>query len=437
LHKAGVSPSILAGASSSRSTATRSTNIDEPATAIFFVQGGTVSRFHQSRATAHRSRALALTVAAMLACACGDDEGTPDDGDASARPDSATQRSDAGDAAAPRDATVDASRDAATDSAAPVDAGPVDPSVPGEDAPTLTEVFYLREGTAPNEKPVIVIAGRDPNGDVTGYRIKLFKGTNAAEVVINQDGDKGSEIVATIPETDRDMSSATFRYYVLPSNDFLVDAAGTDVNVNRIEVIVTDAGGRPSMMKSAMLETKTITGACDPGGYPRCAANLACIAGTGGKFTCSPVMTARTSACAAPLELHPPAMASVTGVLGTSSLWDPPGSCSPNDPKGYPDRIVKLKLDSAATVEISSNNAGTKFDSVLYKLDSCQMAPAMCTAQPCGFCEDDVVTTGTMTSTRAVLTLNNLPAGDHLLVIDSRGQPDDTGGEFELTATIK
>ena len=96
---------------------------------------------------------------------------------------------------------------------------------------------------------------------------------------------------------------------------------------------------------------------------------------------------------------------------------------------------MKLKLASPASkVTLSTVNMFTNFDTSLYLLTACGTNPPACTDPSCK-CADDVA--GPPANVQSILTLTNLPAGDHLIVVDSVPSRDAVGNRFELTVTIQ
>jgi hypothetical protein len=116
----------------------------------------------------------------------------------------------------------------------------------------------------------------------------------------------------------------------------------------------------------------------------------------------------------------------VNGVAEGGSLWDAPLGCATNDPTGRPEGVVVLRMtERADRVRLSTVGSGTNFDTVLYVVPGCPND----TADVMG-CSDDVMGGGGASE----LVLENVPAGDYLVVIDSF---DGNGGNFELRATVE
>jgi hypothetical protein len=135
----------------------------------------------------------------------------------------------------------------------------------------------------------------------------------------------------------------------------------------------------------------------------------------------------RTAQCMGAPVLVPTAGGSV--VMGSAeggSLWDAPSGCASADPTGRPEGVVVLRLtDRADRVRLSTVGSGTSFDTVLYAMPGCPNDNADALG-----CSDDVP----MGAGASELVLENLPAGDYVVVIDSF---DPMGGNFELHAIIE
>lgn len=350
-------------------------------------------------------------MAAWLAACGGKSEGVRDTG--------VEPPSDAGTQPV-KDAAADAK--ARTDAETPeFDAGLYDPITLGNDAPELTKLGYYNDALGAR----IVMQGRDPNGDVASYTIKLFKGNTPALVDVNGDQVAGeSEYTGPIsPIAD----TAAFVYRFEPSLELLD-------NVDTIKVTVFDSGKRASAELTAKLgSAPTPVGgtSCDPMGFVVCAGQSVCTF-NGTRTSCSGVATGRTSACTNALTLAPPEVSSVRAEA-LFSLWDAPGSCLTGDPKQRPDRVVKLRLAAdAAKVTLSTANDYTNFDTSLYLLTKCQSDPAPCANSACA-CADD-----SPGSNKAVLTLTDVKANtDYFIVVDAFRHYDPLKHRFELTATVE
>ncbi|MDB4972310.1 MAG: hypothetical protein JWN48_651 [Myxococcaceae bacterium] len=369
----------------------------------------------------------AWLLAAGLVQACGGSEDAPKDAatvaDAGPTKSDAAAVVDAGRDAGtlPVDAGHDATVDAGRDSDAAADAGPGDPPVPGNDPPKLTKVGFFNDELGAR----IVLQGSDPNGDVAHYTIKFFKGTTA--VLLDADGngdtpDTGSFTNALTPTAGQKDFFARFD----PSLDLLD-------KVDNVKISVDDAMSNVSSELMAVLGPAPVaSGTCSSLGFDRCANNSVCAPGAGASYHCSSLASARASACAAPLVLSPPGVTSVRGTVAPPSLWDAPAGCATNDPVRQPDTMVKLTLATAAsTVVLSTDNANTPFDTMLYRVAMCTASPSPCVDASCA-CAQDI----SPTNPRSQLTLHNLAAGDYWIVVDSFPSTDAKGDAFELTVSL-
>lgn len=357
----------------------------------------------------------------------GEDAGAQDAGRSDAGRDSGA-RQDASDGSV--DAGTDGGKpDAGGDQDAAADSGPLDPIVPGDDPPTLEldDVGYFSDADLGAR---ILLRGRDANGDIASYTLKFFNGTSPVSYDLDNDpetpaANEFTNAIVPIP------NEAGFFVAFEPTSEF---AAAVDT----IKVFVTDEGGRTSEEQTAHRKaTPVVSSLCDPQGFNRCSANKVC-ARQGFNDICTLTTSARTNACSRAAVLNPPAVASVRGHVAQPSLWDAPASCSSGDPTLKPDSVVKLRLSSAAArVVLSTDNEHTNFDTILYILQSCTNQPAACEDSSCP-CSDDVPASGGVSgSNRSVLVLQDVPAGDHLIVVDSFPSGANAGDTFELTVAVE
>jgi hypothetical protein len=207
---------------------------------------------------------------------------------------------------------------------------------------------------------------------------------------------------------------------------------GLDTQVPRLVVTPIDAAGHTGMIKIASpiaQPVRTAGQTCDPRGFDVCASGLTCSPGIVGATTnkCSSSAPMRTQQCNAAPVLEPTSSgAVVVGLVEGGSLWDAPSGCSTNDPTGRPESVVRLRMtERADRVRLSTVGAGTNFDTVLYVVPGCPND----TADVLG-CSDDKP----MSAGASELVLENLPAGDYLVIVDSF---DGNGGNFELHATVE
>lgn len=391
---------------------------------------GTSQQKQTSRFVAH---AMAAAVAASLLGACTSEKKETSDG-GSARPDAGR---DSGLVDSGREDSAIGNDGGAEDagkldgSAAPPDAAILDPITAGNDDPTLTKIGFYNDELGPR----VLILGRDPNGDIASYTIKFFNGES--QVGFNIDNDTDTPDVTEFSNTITPVPNEAGFFLTVDQTEEFVAV------VKDIKVVVTDAGGRKSNELSATLRTvPAATSKCNTYGFDRCSGTNVCTklsttyAHSGDDGSCRPLASARMSACTAALTLAPPAITSVSGRVQTPSLWDPHPGCA--NATLRPDRVVKLKLTAdAAKVVLSTNNANTNIDTVVYQLTSCTTQPPACVDENCP-CVDDILAMGSEPRVnRSRLELRNLPKGDHLFVVDSQPVAGSTGDWFELTVTVE
>ena len=110
-------------------------------------------------------------------------------------------------------------------------------------------------------------------------------------------------------------------------------------------------------------------------------------------------------------------MGFATGHARGVSLWDPPAECLAASALGRPEGLVRLHLAAPmASLTISTAVEETNFDTALYLLPGAGDSED----SPLG-CNDDA------TGSASTLTVENLPAGDYTIVVDSKSM---TGGRF-------
>ena len=382
-----------------------------------------------------RARALGLVLATgMLTGACGGDDNNNKDPEADSGPaarDSGT-RADAGGTT-----TGDAGRDAGSGSVDNrQDAGPLDPTVPGEMAPTLSPeggVAYYQDTDLGTR---ILIRGRDPNGDIASYTMNFLKRNDAgvaSPVSFDLDGDQDMPPTPTFTENIVP-TPAEAGFFVLfePTAEFAMA-------VDTIEVTVKDQGGRVSEKVTATKgPTPMASSSCDPYGFNRCGSTSVCAANTASTFVCTALTAARSGDCSKALELRPNTISKVLGSLRRTSFWDAPSGCLVNNPKRRPDSVVKLRLTAdAAKVTLSTDNPGTTIkDTVLYQVASCAGEPVPCTDNGCPGCADDIG--GTPTNVRSRLELTGLKANiDYFVVVESLPTAEASGSDYEITVTVE
>lgn len=283
-------------------------------------------------------------------------------------------------------------------------------------APEITKVAYLngQGGTR------IVAVGTEPEDDIDSLLIE-FLDLQGNPITIDLDNDEVPESDSFRLDAQGRAADGKFSVRLDPSEEF-------ESQVKQIAVTPRDLADHEGARKTAKLTASPVrsTGqGCDPLGFDVCSATSVCVQGaTGTTFTCRDVNAQRKAECAAapvlPLDGTP-----VIGFASGASLFDAPAGCSSGDPKGRPEAVVKLVLDSpAARLTLTTDLPETTFDTVLYLVPACGET----SAAPLG-CADE-----SASSAAATLELELVPAGSYLVVIDSWGPG---GGQFALSAQVE
>jgi hypothetical protein len=285
-------------------------------------------------------------------------------------------------------------------------------------APELVRVAYVRTDAGAR----ILMTGTEPEDDLAVVRLD-FLDARGNPVAVDLDNDESPESESFDVEAEGLAYGGTF-FLALDSTESFA------AQVPRIAATARDMAGHVGATKTVNLAPPTTRGAaatCDPRGFDVCAAGLACTPGDPAvRNTCQRLTSLQPRVCREAPVLDPAAgVDTVAGRTGGASLWDAPPVCSAGDPVRRPEGLALLRLRSAAaSVTLSTAESGTNFDTVLYVLPGC--APDSAGALGC---VDD-----TEDGAAAVLTLEMVPAGDYLVVVDSWG-PE--GGDFVLTVTVE
>ncbi len=136
------------------------------------------------------------------------------------------------------------------------------------------------------------------------------------------------------------------------------------------------------------------------------------------------------------------------GQAAGPSLFEPPTGCTVPSAVYRPESLLSLSLVAdVSTLTLSTATPETDFDTILYVLPSCTPLPTSATdlaetdggAVTSGIdsgaiaalgCNDDVDGQGYAST----LVLNNVPAGNYIVVVDSFGYQ---GGHYGLTISIQ
>lgn len=285
------------------------------------------------------------------------------------------------------------------------------------EAPELTNFAYQ---TTENGYRIRA-AGLDPDDDI--WRIVLdFQDDTGAPVMLDLDND-GNPDSSTFEIDARGRSKdGSFFVEIEPTQTF-ADA------VERISAKPVDASRREGNRLEASLTrppVQRVGQSCDPMGFDACRANDVCYPGViGEQNTCAPLEGQRRRVCMdAPVISPRTGVTTALGVALGASLWDPPLGCAALDPKGKPDAAVILDLpDGAQRVTLSTDLAGTGFNTIIYVIDGCEF-----NRDPVIGCQDNAPDT-----IASELVLEDLASGRYLIVVDAWN----FGGAFELEAYIE
>jgi cysteine-rich repeat protein len=282
-------------------------------------------------------------------------------------------------------------------------------------APTLSRAAYLRVGTG----AYLYLEGSDAQKDLAALSLEFLDVHEDPVPALDTDGDLlGDATTATVPmDTTRfDLSGAFF---------MRVDVSAVMGGAAKLALVLRDRAGLATprqVLTLALRELRQTGQTCDPNGFDVCANGLLCAPPAGpGALTCRAQDSLRLDVCAASAEVTPGAPA-VSGQFQGASLWEPPPSCLDPVWGGGAEVVFRLHLAAAApTLRLSTANAGTDVDTVVYLLPGCgELGGAGALT-----CADDVA--GDL---RASVELSNVPAGDYLVVVDSVAS---SGGSYVLT----
>ncbi len=273
-------------------------------------------------------------------------------------------------------------------------------------APTIDLLAYV----AGPDGPHMVLHGTDPAGVVDGMLIEFLDGVGGPQMI-----DLGNANFTTSQElkVGAGWSAGSFFFdYVAPQ--------GFEGTVSRIAATPLGANkGARTTAAFGAVPLKPAGQACDPRGFIGCAAGNVCVRDSATRTNaCVGRGAARASAVAASRMIDLGAGQSwATGYARGASLWDPDPSCVATSVMGRPEGIVRLHVPAeVASLTITTAVEETNFDTVVYLL-----AGAGETEDSAIDCNDDV------SGTAGALTVQNLAAGDYLIVVDSKST---TGGQF-------
>ena len=273
-------------------------------------------------------------------------------------------------------------------------------------APTIDRLAYVPGPDGPH----VLLHGADPAGVVDGILIEFLDGVGGPQMI-----DLGNTNFTTSQElkVGTGWSAGSFFFdYTAP--------LGFEGTVSRIAAtpLGPNKGARATAAFGAV-PLKPGGQVCEPRGFIGCAVGNACVQDAATRTsTCVGRAAAKANAAAAARVIDLGAGQSwATGYARGTSLWDPPASCVATSSLGRPEGVVRLHAPAnVATLTISTAVEETNFDTVVYLLSG-----AGETEDSAIDCNDDV------SGSAGALTVQNLVAGDYLIVVDSKSM---TGGQF-------
>ncbi len=285
-------------------------------------------------------------------------------------------------------------------------------------APEITRFAYVRTSTSPR----ILIEGTEPEDDLASLRLGFLNSRGEA-IQVDLDGD---DLV------DGDSLDLSLVGYARDGAFFveLEPIEGFDRLVPQLSASASDAVGHvgaTQTAKAAVANKRNRGQSCDPRGFDECASGTVCAPGIVGRENkCELVNRYRDNELKAAPLLDPAAGNVIfAGRVEGTSVFDVPVDCSAGDPTGRPDAIAKLRLASpAARLTLTTVSPWTDFDTAVYLL------PAEATSSEAALgCGDD-----SPAGSASLLELENVPAGDYLVVVDSWNT---YGGTFELFVGVE
>ncbi len=258
--------------------------------------------------------------------------------------------------------------------------------------------------------PHMLLRGADPAGVVDGILIEFLDGVGGPQMI-----DLGNANFTTSQELKVGAgwsAGSFFLDYVAP--------LGFEGTVSRIAATPVGANkGARTTAAFGAVPRKPAGQVCDPRGFTGCAVGNVCERDAKTQTNvCVGRGAAKASVVAAARVIDLGAGQSwATGYARGTSLWDPPASCVATSAMGRPEGIVRLHVPAdVASLTISTAVEETNFDTLVYLL-----AGAGETEDSAIDCNDDV------SGSAGALTLQNVRAGDYLIVVDSKSM---TGGQF-------
>ena len=293
---------------------------------------------------------------------------------------------------------------------------------PGQ-APQITDFAYL--DAAANTR--ILIAGTDPDADIKLVELK-FLDADGHSVAIDLNNDGIAEETVFDIEVDGDSSDASFLLRMEPTAEFSeivrsLEARPLDWSAQWGDVVHADFVAPVYRSGSAT---------CDPRGFDQCVNGTVCYPGDPDieENKCTIIQSLRQNVCdladTFDLDSDQSGNIKIRGANQGLSLWEPPGDCSfQASSLGRPESVFNLHLpQELSLLNLSTVSDNTNFNTVLYLMPGCFSGVEQTLA-----CNDDAPD-----SFASTIELQDLAAGDYVVVVDSRGQ---LGGAFELSINFQ
>lgn len=278
---------------------------------------------------------------------------------------------------------------------------------------------------------VILATAADRVGNVTAFRLRFLDAQGEAIDLGSNDPfwDPESRTLATAFDQrsqGQTQPGVSFRAWkTLPG------LLGEHPEIVSVGVRVSNQGV-PSEELIVGLEDQPVRSQGEDCGFPepsdRCLGELLCWErGEGEGASCEDLADLRRAACLSAPVLE--GSGSVAGEMERRSLWDPPAACwDPSVPErlrgnGLQESLVRLSLQTHTTrLKVSTDDPETSsMGTLVYLYSGCgESAPPLA-------CDH----TGGEILWGSTLVLNDVPAGDYLVVIDS-GRPGGGSGRFRL-----
>ena len=264
----------------------------------------------------------------------------------------------------------------------------------------------------------ILVEGVDTDDDFAQL-VFTYIDPDGQPVMVDWDEDGATETGEDLRDVTYLRGDGSFYYRIDVPESFLEIVTG-------VTVVAVDSRSQLSAVKrtqQTVAPTRATEQVCDPRGFDLCRTGDKCLKALDGQFRCQMVEDYRARICEnapfLPLDGTP-----VTGVASGPSGYDPPPLCAANDSSDKSEGLVRVRLQAPATrLVITTDHPGTTFDTVVYVYAGCGNDAA----GPLD-CVDDIA--GPPTRPFSTLELQDIGAGDYLVVVDAWGQ----GGSFQVSA---